>query len=111
VRNHWKQPDSANCHGPGHFRLRAGRVGEDVSEAQVLFYKKYLLGKDPTNIAPIMMNIRGMGAFKPWGAAVSAIEIALWDLFGKITGLPVYKLLAERFATRCALRKHGEQRA
>jgi len=34
-----------------------------------------------------------MGAFKPWGAAVSAIEVALWDIAGKAAGLPVYKLL------------------
>ena len=25
-----------------------------------------------------MLKIRRLGAFKPWGAAVSAIEIALW---------------------------------
>ena len=40
-----------------------------------------------------MMKIRRMGSFKPWGAAVSAIEIALWDIAGKAAGLPVYKLL------------------
>jgi L-alanine-DL-glutamate epimerase-like enolase superfamily enzyme len=34
-----------------------------------------------------------MGSFKPWGAAVSAIEFALWDLAGKAAGVPVYKLL------------------
>ncbi len=65
----------------------------------VLFYKKYLVGQDPTNVAAIMMKIRRMGAFKPWGAAVSAIEIALWDVAGKAAGLPVYKLLGERSAT------------
>jgi Mandelate racemase / muconate lactonizing enzyme, N-terminal domain len=46
-----------------------------------------------------MLNIRRMGAFKPWGAAVSAIEIALWDIAGQVAGVPVYKLLGERFAT------------
>jgi L-alanine-DL-glutamate epimerase-like enolase superfamily enzyme len=40
-----------------------------------------------------MMKIRRMGSFKPWGAAVSAIEIALWDIAGKAAGIPVYKLL------------------
>ena len=33
------------------------------------------------------------GGFKPWGSAVSAIEMALWDIAGKAAGLPVYKLL------------------
>jgi len=59
----------------------------------VLFYKDYLLGEDPTNVERVMMKIRRMGSFKPWGAAVSAIEIALWDIAGKAAGIPVYKLL------------------
>ncbi len=59
----------------------------------VLFYKQYLVGEDPTNVARVMMRIRKLGSFKPWGAAVSAIEFALWDIAGKAAGLPVYKLL------------------
>ncbi len=59
----------------------------------VLFYKQYLLGEDPTNVARVMMKLRKMGSFKPWGSAVSAIEMALWDIAGKASGLPVYKLL------------------
>jgi L-alanine-DL-glutamate epimerase-like enolase superfamily enzyme len=59
----------------------------------VLHYKKYLLGEDPTNVESIMRKIRRLGSFKPWGAAVSAIEMALWDIAGKAAGIPVYKLL------------------
>lgn len=59
----------------------------------VLFYKDYLIGEDPTNISRIILKIRRMGSFKPWGAAVSAIEIALWDIAGKAANLPVYKLM------------------
>lgn len=66
----------------------------------VLFYKPYLLGEDPTNIASIMLKIRRMGAFKPWGAAVSAIEIALWDIAGQAAGLPVHKLLGGKIRDR-----------
>src|SRR5208283_3426467 len=66
----------------------------------VLFYKKYLLGEDPTNVGRIMLNIRGMGAFKPWGAAVSAIEIALWDIAGQVAGMPVHKLLGGKLRDR-----------
>ena len=55
----------------------------------VLFYKEFILGEDPTDVERVMMKIRRMGSFKPWGAAVSAIEIALWDLAGKAAGLPV----------------------
>jgi L-alanine-DL-glutamate epimerase-like enolase superfamily enzyme len=40
-----------------------------------------------------MLRIRQRGAFKPHGSAVSAIEMALWDVAGKSAGVPVYKLL------------------
>src|SRR5258708_1803227 len=59
----------------------------------VLTYKPHLLGEDPTNVERVMLKIRRLGAFKPWGSAVSAIEMALWDIAGKAAGLPVYKLL------------------
>ena len=59
----------------------------------VLFYKRYILGEDPTNVERVMLKIRRLGSFKPWGSAVSAIEMALWDIAGKAAGIPVYKLL------------------
>jgi len=59
----------------------------------VLFYKDMILGEDPTNVERVMLRIRRMGSFKPWGSAVSAIEMALWDIAGQAAGLPVYKLL------------------
>jgi L-alanine-DL-glutamate epimerase-like enolase superfamily enzyme len=62
-------------------------------QPHVLFYKRYLIGEDPTNVERVMMKIRRMGSFKPWGSAVSAIEMALWDIAGRAAGLPVYKLL------------------
>ena len=66
----------------------------------VLFYKDYLIGEDPTDVARVMLKIRRMGAFKPWGAAVSAIEIALWDIAGQVAGVPVYKLLGGKIRDR-----------
>ena len=59
----------------------------------ILFYKEAILGQDPTNVERVMNGIRRMGSFKPWGSAVSAIEMALWDIAGKAAGVPVYKLL------------------
>ena len=66
----------------------------------VLFYRDYLLGEDPTDVNRVMMKIRRMGAFKPWGSAVSAIEIALWDIAGQAAGAPVYKLLGGKIRDR-----------
>lgn len=59
----------------------------------VLFYRDLILGEDPTNVENVMLKIRRLGAFKPWGSAVSAIEVALWDIAGKAANLPIYKLL------------------
>jgi L-alanine-DL-glutamate epimerase-like enolase superfamily enzyme len=66
----------------------------------VLFYKDLILGEDPTNVERVMLKIRRMGSFKPWGSAVSAIEMALWDIAGKAAGLPVYKLLGGKVRDR-----------
>ena len=66
----------------------------------VLFYKEYLLGEDPTDVGRVMTKIRRMGAFKPWGSAVSAIEIALWDIAGQAAGVPTYKLLGGKIRDR-----------
>jgi L-alanine-DL-glutamate epimerase-like enolase superfamily enzyme len=73
----------------------------------VLFYKKHLIGEDPTDVARCMKKIRRMGSFKPWGAAVSAIEIALWDVAGKAAGLPVYKLLGGKVRDRVRVYNGG----
>ena len=60
----------------------------------VLHLKQAILGDDPTDAERVMLKIRRRGSFKPWGSAVSAIEMALWDVAGKAAGLPVYKLRA-----------------
>ena len=73
----------------------------------VLFYKKWLLGEDPTNVERVMMKIRRMGSFKPWGSAVSAIEMALWDIAGKASGLPVYKLLGGKIRDKVRVYNGG----
>ncbi len=59
----------------------------------VLQLKSWLVGENPVNVERVMRRIRVRGGFKPWGSAVSAIEMALWDIAGKACGLPVYRLL------------------
>ncbi|MGI6377008.1 MAG: mandelate racemase/muconate lactonizing enzyme family protein [Anaerolineae bacterium] len=66
----------------------------------VLFYRDLILGLDPTDVESVMLRIRKLGSFKPWGSAVSAIEMALWDIAGKAAGLPVYKLLGGKVRDR-----------
>lgn len=66
----------------------------------VLLLRDAILGQDPTDVERVMLRIRQRGAFKPWGSAVSAIEMALWDVAGKAAGLPVHKLLGGKVRDR-----------
>jgi len=66
----------------------------------VLYYEQFITGEDPTDVERVMLKVRHRGAFKPWGSAVSAIEMALWDLAGKAAGVPVYKLLGGKVRDR-----------
>jgi L-alanine-DL-glutamate epimerase-like enolase superfamily enzyme len=68
-------------------------------------YRDLLRGEDPTQVERCMMRIRRLGGFKPWGAVVSAIEIALWDIAARSLGVPVHRLLGGR--TRDRLRVYN----
>jgi L-alanine-DL-glutamate epimerase-like enolase superfamily enzyme len=73
----------------------------------VLYYKKFIIGEDPTDVERVMQKIRRKGSFKPWGSSVSAIEMALWDIAGKSSGLPVYKLLGGKVRDRVRIYNGG----
>ncbi len=55
------------------------------------------VGRDPTAInalvGDLQRNLVGAGRNGPAMFALSAIDIALWDIAGKIAGLPLYRLL------------------
>ncbi len=50
----------------------------------------FLAGQDPFALEQHVANLRSMAFFvgRPW-----PVEVALWDLIGKATGQPVYRLL------------------
>ncbi|MBM3522952.1 MAG: mandelate racemase/muconate lactonizing enzyme family protein [Alphaproteobacteria bacterium] len=60
----------------------------------------YLLGKDPTRIdlhsRTLLKSLMALVAYQGSGAevrAVSALDIALWDILGQVAGLPIHALL------------------
>lgn len=56
-----------------------------------------LLGRDPSSIDKLWADMFEAVSFSGWAGAemraISAVDIALWDLAGKAAGCPVYKLL------------------
>ena len=57
----------------------------------------HLLGQNPLEIDRLWQTLYGASlTYKARGAemrGLSAIDIALWDIFGQVTGLPIYQLL------------------
>ena len=70
--------------------------------------KQVLVGKDPLSIERHFLNM--MSFMHPYMAhipTISGIDIALWDLAGKITGQPVNVLLGGPFRDAIKLYSHG----
>jgi L-alanine-DL-glutamate epimerase-like enolase superfamily enzyme len=61
--------------------------------------KRTLVGKDPLNIEPLYnrMISSARDRYAIGLAAIGGIEAALWDLKGKILGVPIYQLLGGKY--------------
>ena len=80
--------------------IAAGESNKSYLKPMIMFYRDLIVGKDPTDVERVMLSIRRLGAFKPWGTAVSMIEMALWDISGQAADVPVYKLLGGKIRDR-----------
>ena len=67
----------------------------DATAAAIHKFSSYLIGKDPFKIEDINQNFYRSVYFRGSVimSAISAIDIALWDIKGKALGVPVYELL------------------
>jgi galactonate dehydratase len=86
---------------PGHPR---------AVEAAVEEYREYVVGEDPARIQHLWQLMYRQPFFRSGGvtlSAMSAIEQALWDIKGKVAGLPVYELLGGRCHDRLKLYANG----
>lgn len=62
------------------------------------------IGRDPRDITALMddlyRQLHNFGRNGPVGFALSALDIALWDIAGKVAGKPLYALLGGKDRTR-----------
>ncbi|GBF28203.1 D-galactonate dehydratase [bacterium MnTg02] len=80
----------------------------EAAEAAIVKFAGYLEGLDPTPIEH-HWNVLHRDAYYQGAAinaAISAIDIALWDIKGKALGVPVYELLGGPVRTRCRTYGH-----
>jgi galactonate dehydratase len=68
-------------------------------------FSRMLVNQDPLNIEAAFERIRTSGVFAgaqsgQYVAALTAVEIALWDIAGKALGVPVYQLMGGKVRNR-----------
>ncbi len=96
--------------GWGEITTYPGPVANGAIAAFVNQIGKWLVGENPEDIERIWAKIfRGMtyvGTRGATSAAISGIDIALWDIRGKALNHPVYKLLGGAVRDKIALYCH-----
>ena len=85
-----------------------GSPGAGVKE-QILALKPEILGADPLEIDKLytLLGRRTDGSAHMLLRAVSGIEMALWDLAGKLLGVPAATLLGGHFRDKVRVYNHG----
>src|SRR2546430_16021516 len=70
-----------------------GEVRDGASPTYALFLKSRILGENPLQLDKIFRKIKQFGGPARQGGGISAIEMALWDIAGKVYGVPIYAML------------------
>ncbi len=73
-----------------------GEVRDAGYLGQALILKPYLVGKDPLDIEGIMESLRPYARNGRFGGGFSGVDMALFDIAGKVLGVPAYKILGEK---------------
>lgn len=70
-----------------------GEVRDGASPTYALFLKSRILGQNPLELDRIFRRLKQFGGHARQGGGVSAIEMALWDIAGKVYNAPVYAMI------------------
>ena len=74
-----------------------GEVRDAGHKENALQFKSMLLGQNPCNVDMIFHAIKHFGNWGREGGGVSGLELALWDLVGKVYGVPCYQFLGGKY--------------
>jgi galactonate dehydratase len=107
VKYNWtlvKVETDAGIHGWGE---ATNWPGSPLIEAACQHVGQFILGHDARRIdflwTKIYRDMNWLGQAGPLLSAISAIDIALWDIKGKALGAPVYELLGGAYRKRIQL--------
>jgi L-alanine-DL-glutamate epimerase-like enolase superfamily enzyme len=80
-----------------------GEVRDAGHKENALQFKSMLLGQNPCNIDMIFRAMKHFGNWGREGGGVSGIELALFDLIGKVYGVPCYQFLGGKYRDKVRL--------
>lgn len=100
---------------PGLYGVGEGTLnGSETIVAEALRHLSHLIiGRDPQRIEDTWQLLYRQGYWRGgpiFMAAIAAIDIALWDIKGKIAGLPVYQLLGGKARDKVTCYTHANGR-
>src|SRR5438477_11524116 len=70
-----------------------GEVRDGASPTYALFLKSRIVGENPLQLDKVFRKIKQFGGHARQGGGVCAIEMALWDIAGKVYNVPVYAMV------------------
>jgi len=86
-----------------------GEVRDGASETYALFLKTRLVGENPLRITYLFEKIKQFGGHSRQAGGVVAIEEALWDIAGKVYGVPIYQMLGGKFRDKIRIYADTEE--